>query len=70
VSKSLRTAASQFPVSGDMAQNAGHIVRHIRRAASEEADIVHFPECSLPGYARVDFPSFGNRVGCRPADNG
>ena len=30
------------------------MVRHVRQAAAEGASIVHFPECSLPGYSCFD----------------
>ena len=52
----LRIAASQFPVSGDVVRNAKHIHAHIRNAAAAGADIVHFPETALPGYALAHLP--------------
>jgi predicted amidohydrolase len=58
MSKALRVAACQFPVSGRMDSNLAYILKLTHRAATEGADIVQFPEVALPGYARLDFPSF------------
>lgn len=55
----LKIASCQFPVSGNVDANAVHIVNLMRQAADEGADVVHFSECALSGYAGVDFPSFG-----------
>jgi len=54
----LKIATCQFPVGADVDVNAGHIQTLMRQAAEQKADIVHFPECALSGYASVDFPSF------------
>jgi predicted amidohydrolase len=54
----LRVATCQFPVSGDVAANADWISKQMREAAAQNADIVHFPECALSGYAGVDLKSF------------
>lgn len=58
MSKALRFAACQFPVSGRMDDNLAYILKLTHRAATEGADIVQFPELALPGYARLDFSSF------------
>ena len=50
----LRIAASQFPVSHDMAQNFGYIERLIGEASASDVDVIHFPETALPGY--LGFP--------------
>jgi predicted amidohydrolase len=47
----LRIATCQFPVSGDLEKNGDYICRYIRKAASGGADIVHFCEAALSGYA-------------------
>jgi len=39
-------------------QNCAHICSFMRRASEEGADIVHFSECALSGYAGTDFESF------------
>jgi predicted amidohydrolase len=56
----LKIATCQFPVSGDIAWNAKKICAFIDSAASAGANIVHFSECALSGYASVDFPSHEN----------
>jgi len=54
----LRIASCQFPVCGDISANARQIASLMSRAAEENADIAHFPECALSGYASVDFENF------------
>ncbi|MHC5138734.1 MAG: carbon-nitrogen hydrolase family protein, partial [Planctomycetota bacterium] len=54
----IHIATCQFPVSADVEANASHIRTQMRQAADGAADIVHFSECALSGYASVDFPSF------------
>ena len=53
----LTIATSQFPVSQDIDSNAVWILKHMRMAQMQGADIIHFPECALSGYAGVDFES-------------
>jgi len=50
----LTVATCQFPVSGDIAANGDWVHRQMREAADQGADIVHFPECALSGYAGKD----------------
>jgi predicted amidohydrolase len=52
----LKIATAQFPVSGDLSRNAAYIHRLAREAAAAGADVVHFPETALPGYAGVNLP--------------
>jgi len=56
----LRVAACQFAVSSNIADNGKHILRYIKEAASQKADIVHFCEFALSGYPGLDFPSYKN----------
>ncbi len=56
----LKVATCQFPVSGNVDENARYIKGFIRKAAENKADIVHFSEAALSGYARVDFSGFDN----------
>lgn len=56
----LNIATCQFAVSDDIEANAQAICRLIEQAAKAKADIVHFSECALSGYAGTDFPSFEN----------
>ncbi|MEO0604030.1 MAG: carbon-nitrogen hydrolase family protein [Myxococcota bacterium] len=46
----LRVAAAQFPVSGQVSENLGHVLALLDEAAMRGADVVHFPESALPGY--------------------
>ena len=55
---SLKIATSQFAISANIVQNKAHIIAQIQEAKEKACDIIHFPECSLSGYAGVDFPSF------------
>jgi deaminated glutathione amidase len=56
--KMLRIATCQFGVGADMDANAAHIQNLMRQAAEQDAEIVHFSECALSGYAGVDFDTF------------
>ena len=51
----LTVATCQFPVTGDIDRNFAYIARQMRRASQQKADVAHFPECALSGYAGVDF---------------
>lgn len=51
----LRVATCQFPVSDDIAANAEWIRKQMREAKQKEADIAHFSEAALSGYAGTDF---------------
>ena len=55
---SLRLATSQFPTSADAAANAEYMVQQISEAARQGADLVHFPEACLSGYADHDLESY------------
>lgn len=55
-SGTLKIATCQFGVSADIEQNAKKIRDFIAQAADGGADIVHFSECAISGYAGVDFP--------------
>ena len=54
----LTIATCQFAVSGSIKRNSRQICQFLRRAKRAKADIVHFPECALSGYAGKDFKSF------------
>src|SRR3954463_3114162 len=56
----LKVATAQFPVSGDVHENADYIKKFMREAALQKADVVHFSEASLTGYPPMDIPSFAN----------
>ncbi len=54
----LIIATCQFPVSANIKNNYKNISAQMRKAKAKGADVAHFPECALSGYAEVDFPSY------------
>ncbi|MBM3334247.1 carbon-nitrogen hydrolase family protein [Candidatus Sumerlaeota bacterium] len=56
----LRVATCQFPVSGDIAANAEWVRKQMREAHAQGAQLAHFPECALSGYAGVDHKTLDN----------
>ena len=54
----VRVATCQFPVSADLRSNLRFVARQLRMAALQGADVAHFPEGALSGYAGVDFETF------------
>lgn len=56
----FKVAACQFAVGESITQNARSIRRFMQRAGKAGADIVHFSECALSGYAGTDLPSFAD----------
>jgi len=54
----IKIATCQFPVSESITQNAKYIHKFLKKAKKLDAQIVHFPECALSGYAGQDFESF------------
>lgn len=54
----IKIATSQFPVSADIHKNKEIILAQMEQAKKLGADIIHFPEGSLSGYAGIDFQSF------------
>ena len=54
----IKVATCQFPVSGDIRRNSEQIQGFVLQASKDNADIVHFSECALSGYASMDFESF------------
>jgi deaminated glutathione amidase len=54
----FKVATCQFAVGADVKRNARAIRVFLEKAAQAKADIVHFSECALSGYAGGDFPSF------------
>ncbi len=53
----LRIATCQFAVGESVRRNAVTIRRFLHKAKNAGAEIVHFSECALSGYAGTDFPS-------------
>jgi len=56
----ITVATSQFPTSADILTNARYIKRQMSWASKLGADVVHFPECSLCGYAGSDLENYDN----------
>lgn len=55
--KSLQVATCQFSVEAEIEHNRRAVLRQIEQAAGQRADVVHFSECALSGYAGVDIPN-------------
>lgn len=54
----LTVATCQFPVDVDIARNGRYVMRQMRHARKQGADVAHFPEACLSGYAGADLPSY------------
>ena len=50
----LKVATCQFAVSGSIKRNSRQICDFLHKAHKTKADIVHFSECALSGYAGAD----------------
>ena len=53
----IRIASCQFPVSDDIKANYEFIEAQMIEAYLKKANVVHFPECALPGYPGTDMMS-------------
>lgn len=51
----LKIATCQFAVGPSVRRNAAVIRKFLRQASESEAEIVHFSECALSGYAGTDY---------------
>jgi predicted amidohydrolase len=60
--RELIIATCQFPVSADIKRNASYILRQMAEAKEKGADVSHFPESSLSGYAGTDFKRFKSQA--------
>lgn len=54
----LTVATCQFAVSADIGANLAAVADLMRQARARGAEVAHFPEAALSGYAGVDFASF------------
>lgn len=54
----MKVASAQFAVSADVNANGAAVERLMRQARAAGADVVHFPEAALSGYAGIDFGGF------------
>ena len=50
----LKVATCQFAIGGNVRRNATQIKKQITQAKKQRAQVVHFPEAALTGYAGVD----------------
>lgn len=55
---SFHVATCQFPVAGNIRRNSAAIQRMMESAVEQGADVVHFPEAALSGYAKAHFDSW------------
>jgi deaminated glutathione amidase len=56
----IRIASCQFPISSNIRENLQWIEGQMIEAKLKKAEIVHFPECALSGYAGADMKSLDN----------
>ncbi len=54
----ITIGTSQFPISKDILSNKTHIIEQMHYAGKMNCDLIHFPECSLSGYAGTDMESY------------
>ena len=54
----LRIATAQFPVSKHLTRNLDYMVKLAKQAKQQRADIVHFSETCLGGYAGCEFTNW------------
>ncbi len=54
----ISVATCYFPVDADPHRNSRYVLSQMRTARERGADVVHFPEACLSGYAGVDFDSY------------
>ncbi|MCD6121400.1 MAG: carbon-nitrogen hydrolase family protein [Spirochaetales bacterium] len=57
---SINIATAQFPVSANISRDLSYIKKLTHSARRENADIIHFPETCLGGYAGTDFKTWAN----------
>src|SRR5512139_576396 len=54
----LSVATCYVPVDADIRRNRRYVLQRMRTASEHGADVAHFPEACLSGYAGTDFPSY------------
>ncbi|MBN1436342.1 MAG: carbon-nitrogen hydrolase family protein [Sedimentisphaerales bacterium] len=57
MTKKLKVATCQFPVSASIVRNTRYILDFMKQAKRRRAELVHFSECALSGYAGIDHAS-------------
>jgi len=56
--QTIAIGTCQFAVSGSISRNGKAIRRQMTQAAEAGAQVVHFPETALSGYAGIDMPNY------------
>jgi hypothetical protein len=59
----LRVATCQFPIGSDVHKNLEYVARQIKTARDRDADVAHFPEACLSGYAGSPSPPTRASIG-------
>ncbi len=59
--RELIIATCQFPITADIKKNTSYILKQMDYAKIKKADVAHYPECCLSGYAGVDFNNFNRQ---------
>jgi deaminated glutathione amidase len=54
----ITVATCHFPVDADIRSNREYVLRQMRTSRGRGADVAHFPEACLSGYAGADFNSY------------
>lgn len=54
--RSIRVATCQFSIEPEINHNRKQVLKQMALAARQNANIVHFSECALSGYAGIDIP--------------
>ena len=54
----LSVATCQFPTSADMQSNCQYVSQLMKQAREQGAEVAHFPEACLSGYAGADLESY------------
>jgi predicted amidohydrolase len=54
----LKIATCQFAVGASIKRNSRQVSKFLRKAKKAGADIAHFSECALSGYAPIDLKTF------------
>src|SRR5215813_8569119 len=54
----LSVATCQFPTSADIQSNFQYVSQLMQHAREQGADVAHFPEACLSGYASADLESY------------
>jgi predicted amidohydrolase len=57
VQGTITVATCQFPTSSNIDSNLGYVLDQMRTAKARAADVAHFPEACLSGYAGIDMSS-------------